>query len=450
MRRALVLCASLALVACTTSTGQYLEDTAARPDPLAKVANADLSARQGKGGGFLSGFGFGRGDKRQGQIYSGSDQRLTPAERASLERLGNEEFEISLEQTDINVAARSILGEILAVSYAIDPRVEGKVSIVTARPMPASEILLMFESALRSNGVAMVREGDRLRLMPASEALGVAELDQGPTISPGYGVTVLPLRHVSADTILPLLENFVARAGMVREDPGNNALIFQGTAAERRAAIQAAKTFDQDWLASESVGIFPVRNGNATAMMNELNRVLDLGEGGRGRKTMRLQPIERSNSILVVAKSRNMLQRAATWIERLDANDAGNSNLRVYNVQHVDAKRLAAMVNDIFSGASTGASDDPSAQFPPDSAPISEGGISSGASTGGGSTSVADRMADQAPTDPGGGIGGGSVGQPVSPALPAAGAGGSGIRVAANPDNNTILIFAPPASRYCV
>lgn len=427
----------LVFSACTT--GQYLEETAARPDPLSGVTDADLKARQTAGGGFLSGFGFANRGAKQGKAYFGTDTKLTSGERQSLTRLGNETFEVNLADADVSVAARSILGEILGISYSIDPRVTGKVSITTAQPSTAGEILLMLESSLRSNGVAMVREGDRLKLMPASEALGVAELDQSTTIQPGYGVTVLALQHVSVDTILPLLENFVARAGMVRQDPGRNALIFQGTASERQAAIEAAKSFDQDWLASESVGIFPIQNSNATAMMSELNRVLDLGEGGRGRNTMRLQPIERSNSILVVAKSRTMLQRAATWIERLDANDANSSNLRVYRVQYVDAKQLAAMVNDIFSGTSSSASaEDPSAQFPPGSSSLTD-------STGqqGIDPSVAQRMGDSAPADANGnGVGTGIVSAPVSPSAPSGGS--SQVRVTANSDNSSILIYAPP------
>lgn len=433
----------LVISSCTT-TGQYLEETAARPDPLAGVTDADFKARQTAGGGFLSGFGFTQRGPKQGKAYIGTDTRLTSGERQSLDRLGNETFEVNLADADVSVAARSILGEILGISYSIDPRVTGKVSITTAQPTTAGEILLMLESALRSNGVAMVRESDRLKLMPASEALGVAELDQGPTIQPGYGVTVLALQHVSVDTILPLLENFVARAGMVRQDPGRNALIFQGTAAERQAAIEAAKSFDQDWLASESVGIFPVQNANAVSMMAELNRVLDLGEGGRGRNTIRLQPIERSNSILVVAKSRTMLQRAATWIERLDANEAGSSNLRVYRVQYLDAKQLAAMVNDIFSGStsSSASTEDPSAQFPPGSSSLTD---SSGQQ--GQNPSVTQRMADNAPIDGNGqgvGAGTGIVSAPVSPAAPAGGTGNSQVRVTANTDNSSILIYAPP------
>jgi len=425
------------MASCTST---YLEETAQRPDPLDKVRNADLSARDSKGGGFLSRMGFGGGEKRRGgAVYYGAETALTTTERRSLERLRGEEFEVNLENADISVAARSVLGEVLGISYTLDERATGRVSIITSRPTPAEEILRMFEGSLRANGVVMVREGDRLRLMPATEALGVAELDQSVTISPGYGVTVLPLRHVSAGTVLPLLENFVARSGMVREDPGRNALIFQGTAQERGAAIEAAKSFDQDWLKDQSVGIFPVQNSSASAMMPELNRVLDLGQGGRGSNTIRIQPIDRSNSLLVVAKSRTMLQRAATWIERLDRADASASNLRVYQVQHVDARRLASMVNDIFAGE-TAMAEDPGAQFPPDAEPtLQQASAVSGTDSMPGN--LAQRMADEFPRTDQAPITGGS---PIIGGSGTAQRSAEGVRITANPDNNTLLIFARP------
>jgi general secretion pathway protein D len=416
-------------VAACTSTGDYLGDVAARPDPLDKVANADLSARRPSGGGFLSKLGFGRTqNNRQGEVYYGYEQQLTAGERKSLERLSGEEFEVNLEEAEIKVAARTVLGEVLGISYSIDPRVAGQVSITTSKPTPAPEILTVFESALRSSGVAMVRESDRLRLMPVNEVFGTAQLDQGTTIQPGYAVTVFPLKNVSASTILPLLENFVARPGMVREDPSRNALIFQGTAAERTAAIEAARSFDQDWLADQSVGIFPVHNSSAATMMPELTRVLDIGEGGRGRNTIRVQPIERSNAILVVAKTRNQLQRAASWIERLDRIDASASNLRVYKVQHLEPRRLASMINEMFNGASaSSASEDPAAQFPPGSQADDQNQGTNGSQSA--DATPDQRMADEMP------IAAGAENTNLSQ---------GGVRVTANPENNTILIYARP------
>ncbi|TPJ56111.1 type II secretion system protein GspD [Mesorhizobium sp. B2-6-4] len=433
VRRGAAACV-LAVVAACTSTGDYLGDVAARPDALDKVANADLSARKPSGGGFLSRLGFGRTqNNRQGEVYYGYQQQLTAGERKSLERLSGEKFEVNLEGAEIKVAARTVLGEVLGISYSLDPRIAGKVSITTSKPTPAAEILTMFESALHSSGVAMMRESDRLRLIPANEAFGAAQLDPGTTIQPGYAVTVFPLKNVSASTILPLLENFVARPGMVREDPSRNALIFQGTAAERTAAIEAARSFDQDWLADQSVGIFPVNNSSAATMMPELTRVLDIGEGGRGRNTIRVEPIERSNAILVVAKTRNQLQRAASWIERLDRIDASASNLRVYKVQHLEPRRLASMVNEIFNGApASSASEDPASQFPPGS---QADGQNQGANGSQAATATPDqRMADSLPAPAG------ETDQPI----PGGGGSQSGVRIAANPENNTILIYGRP------
>lgn len=415
----------LAVVTACTSTTDYLDVS----DPVSKVSSADLSARKPSGGGFLSGLGFGRKqNNQQGEVYYGYQQRLTSGERKSLERLSGELFEVNLEEAEIKVAARNVLGEVLGISYTLDPKVSGRVSITTSRPTPAAEILTMFESALRNSGAAMMREGNRLRLVPVSEVFGTAELDQGTTIQPGYAVTVYPLKNVSTNTILPLLENFVARPGMVREDPSGNALIFQGTAAERTAAIEAARSFDQDWLANQSVGIFPIHNSNAAAMMPELNRVLDLGEGGRGHNTISLQLVERSNAILVVAKTREQLKRAATWIQRLDQAGASASNLRVYKAQHLPARRLATMVNEIFNGASaSSASEEPASQFPPGSLADDQGQSTD-------SSQSAEAIMEQRM--------GGEI--PASVGAERTNSSNSGVRVTANPENNTVLIFARP------
>lgn len=423
--------AALLLSACVS--GKNIEE-AMRPDPLERATNADLSARNPSGGGFLSSFGFGRGNSSQAQLYGGTDRTSVVAQASELSRVvtSGETFEVNLDGAEVAVATRTILGEILRISYVIDPRVTGQVSIVTARPVPAAEILSMFEASLRSNDIALVREGNRFRLMVAAEAMGVAQLDQSVTIQPGYGATVLPLRHVSADTILPLLENFVTRQGMVRADAGGNSLIFQGTAEERRAAIAAARSFDQDWLADQSVGLFPIENSTPAAMIPELERVLGLNEGGRGRNTVSLQPIERTNTIMVVARTNELLHRAASWIKRLDTTNVAGSNLRVYRVQHADARRLASMVNALFTGGAS-AQDDPSRQFPPGSRPTLQQGTDepmamASAMTGeqnNGEAFAAEQPQFSAP------VGGGQ-------ALL------ENVRITANPENNSILIYARP------
>ncbi|MCU0830237.1 MAG: type II secretion system secretin GspD [Rhizobiaceae bacterium] len=441
--------ACLFLSACQTSS--FFDETKrsilSKDDPLSGVTSADLSARQPSGGGFLS--SPGGGDNRQAVVYAGQEFRAnySRAEQTSLKRLNGQTFELNLDNADVPTAARAVLGNVLNLGYTIDGRVQGAVTLNTGGPIPADELLIMFESALRSNNIAMLREGTRLRLIPAEEAMGAAQIDRGVEVTPGYGVTLYPLKFVSAATIIPLIDSFVARPGMVREEPGANSLIIQGTAEERRSALVAIQSFDQDWLASESVGIFPVSSTSAASLIPELNRVLDLNAGGRGAGTIKVQAVERSNAILVVAKTRNQLQRAAQWIGRLDRLDPQASNLRVYRVQHVDPERLAAMVNSIFNGGSPAqVTEDPNAQLPPEA---------QGASTQQGNEASSDLnnamnerfgqsdMQGGAPSP-------GLLPDPNAAQPSASGPGAGGVRITANKENNSILIYARPDQQKAI
>ena len=49
-------------------------------------------------------------------------------------------------------AAKTILGDILAVRYTVDPGVEGKITIQTPRPVTKSAAVDLFQAALRANG----------------------------------------------------------------------------------------------------------------------------------------------------------------------------------------------------------------------------------------------------------------------------------------------------------
>ncbi len=72
----------------------------------------------------------------------------------------------------------------------------------------------MLESALRMSNVALVRDTSAAiascRPPKRSAAARVDPLATRP--EPGYGITVVPLRYVSAQTIIKLLDSFADQA----------------------------------------------------------------------------------------------------------------------------------------------------------------------------------------------------------------------------------------------
>src|SRR5205807_3259362 len=67
-------------------------------------------------------------------------------------------------------AAKTILGDILAVRYTVDPGVEGKITIQTPRPVTKSTAVDLFQSALRANGAAIVDANGLFRIVPLDQA----------------------------------------------------------------------------------------------------------------------------------------------------------------------------------------------------------------------------------------------------------------------------------------
>jgi general secretion pathway protein D len=330
-------------------------------------------------------------------------------------------YELNFENTPVTTVAKVILGDILQAGYIIDPRVQGTVSLASGRPVQKTDILYVLESALRTSNVALVREGRNYRLVPAAEAIGSGAVDPTGRVEAGYGITVMPLQYVSAQTLIKLMDSFAAKPGAVRADPARNMVVIQGTSAERRAAIETVVSFDADWMRGQSVGIFPVRNSTPEPIITELERIMDAGEGGLSQSLVKLQPIARQNAILVVARKPELLRTTGVWIARLDTSDAASTAVKVYRLKYGDARQVAALLNDIFTGRGSGGGfDSPTNQLAP-------GGGLATASSGGGFSGAGGF------SGPGGagGIASGSQGFTGSPALSAAGVSPRGQAAAA-------------------
>src|SRR3984957_8930247 len=266
-------------------------------------------------------------------------------------------FALNFENTPVATVAKVVLGDILNVGYAIDPRAQGTISLSSGRPIAKSDMLFVLENALRVNNLLLVRDVVGYRILPATDG-AIGSIDRpGPegSTEPGYGLTVIPVQYVSAETLVKLMEGFESKPGAIRADPSGKILLVLGTGTERQAAVDTVRTFDVDWLRGQSVGIYPVYNGAPATVVTELEKIMDSGESGLSHNMVKFQAIERQNSILVVASKPQLLRMASTWISRLDKSSVASTGVKVYRVKYGDAKQMAALLSNMFTGnGSTG------------------------------------------------------------------------------------------------
>ena len=339
------------LISCNSATVGSSND-GSQLDIMDKVRSLDLLPRQPE---LVNAGAATAGQNRASSrplMYEGTDVTAVSDERPQPASSGNG-FDLNFESTPVTTVAKVVLGDILGVGYTIDPRVQGTVSLVSVRPVAKSDIVFVLENALRLSGVVLIRDTAGYRLTPLGDAVGAGHVDGADASpEPGFGVSVVPLQHVSAQTLLKLMDSFATKAGTVRADVTRNLLLIQGTGAERRTAVDTALSFDVDWMRGQSVGVFPVSSGPPAPIITELEKIVDSGENGLSQNVIKFQPIARLNAIMVVSKRPEMLRTAATWIKRLDQADTERTSVHVYQVKYGDARQIARVLTDMFIGGS--------------------------------------------------------------------------------------------------
>jgi general secretion pathway protein D len=360
----LLLCSAFLLSACIVTADQSVEadpnDPRAR-DITDKIRSLDLQPRQVADAGAS---GMGQPKSSKPAIYLSDGAPPQGAALAERDDTGGSGYDLNFENAPVATVAKVILGDVLNVGYTIDPRVQGTVTLASVRPVPKADALYVLENALRMSGVALVRDRTGYRLLPAPEA-GPGGIDRG-TAQAGQGVTVVPLRYVSAQNIFKLLDAFGVKASTMRADGARNTLLVSGSGTDRSSAVDTILSFDADWMRGQSVGIFPVRNSAPEPVITEIEKIMDSGEGGMSQSVIKFQAIGRLNSILVVSQKPEYLKRAQTWIARLDRSDTDGVNLKSYPLRYGNSKVIVSMLNEmLFSQSSTTTLDNASSQIAP-------------------------------------------------------------------------------------
>ena len=447
----LVVAASALLSSCNVATIGSPVTAPPDVDVLDKVRSVDITARGDQPVSSIQ--GSAQTDRAAARTYEGTEV-LDVAEIRRPQAPNGRGYDLNFENTPVATVAKVVLGDILGMGYTIDPRVQGTVSLVSARPVPKSDIVFVLESALRLSGIVLLRDASGYRLTPLGDAIGAGRVDaEASNPEPGYGVSVVPLQYVGAQTILKLMDSFATRAGSVRADPTRNLLLIQGTGAERRSAVDTVLSFDVDWMRGQSVGIYPINNSAPEPMIAELEKIMDTGDSGLSQNLVKFQVVSRLNAIMVVSRKPALLQTAATWIRRLDRADSERTSVHVYRIRYGDAKQLAKVLSDMFIGSSSSSIDSAENQIAPGSGgaaasvadrlsfnsnPMGSTSSSTTSSSRMGTTNVlrseSTVAAEGSPSIGSGALskGGGGGGQPITP----------NVRITPDAINNALLIYA--------
>jgi general secretion pathway protein D len=325
-------------------------------------------------------------------------------------------------------------------TFIIDNRVQGKVSVVTDRPLSKSEYFEIFLSTLRANGlVAVPGPGGAYRVQPSEGASGQPGTVGGGANRNQFVTEVFRLRAVDAASALETLRPLISKEGSVTANRAGNSIVVADYADNIARIRQIIARIDRD---SSSTQIVALKNAGAREISTSLQAlVANGGEAGAGALApATIVPIDSSNSVVLRGEA-NTVARLSAMARDLDKQAASGTEIRVYWLEHADAEKLLPVLQQLLgqsSTAITSSSSEPSFTSSLSSGASSPGGLSS--AVGGRSAAPSLAAATPAPAATTASSGSAAAGIATrGPAIVTRYEGANAIIVAANSDVQRML-----------
>lgn len=254
---------------------------------------------------------------------------------------------LNLKDADVETLI-STVADITGRNFVIDPRVKGKVTVISSHPMNRDEIYEVFLSILEVHGFAAIPSGDVIKVVPDIKAKtgGIPTLDGKNQTQRDQMVTqVIQVDNVNAAQLVPILRPLIPQEGHLAAYPATNVLIISDRAAN---VGRLARIIDRiDKVSENEIEVIPLQHASASEVVRIINN-LHKGPGQQNppQQEMDLAADERTNSILLSGERSTRL-RLRTLISHLDTPLETGGNTRVVYLKYVKAKELAAILSGI-------------------------------------------------------------------------------------------------------
>lgn len=274
----------------------------------------------------------------------------------------DQNWQVNMKDADISAFIGQI-ADITGKSFVIDPRVKGKVTVVSTETMNTEAVYELFLSVLKVHGYAAVPAGDVIMVVQQNSVKQQGgDLEAKTKKQSQEMVTkVITIKNTPALDLVPILRPLVAKYGHLAGVRSANALIISDHASNISRIEQIIDRLDKS--GSEELEVIQLKEawvGNVVTMLQSLDPdKVAQGKGAKsgGTGSIRVVADERSNR-LIIKGEKTSRERIRKLIMQLDKPSYFSGSAKVIRLKYADSKKLAELIKNLMSDtSSTGGKD---------------------------------------------------------------------------------------------
>ncbi len=313
---------------------------------------------------------------------------------------------LNFTDAEIESVARTI-GLLYGMNVIVDPRVKGKLTLVTEKPVNRSTAMAQFLTSLRLQGFTMVESAGLFKVVPEGDAKlqssAVETSDSAPKGANGGQVVtqIFRLNFESANNLVAVLRPLISPNNTINANPGNNSLVITDYADNLRRIARIIAAMDVS--NATEVEVIELKNAIAVDLAPLVMKLMDAtgspaaAPGGAADNGFKATVIaeSRSNTLIVRAANPARVALVKSLVQKLDQPASKSNgelgNLHVVYLKNADATKLAATLRAAISGNVSSSPASTTSSLAPGA---TQGGTSGASSTPAGPTTGGQVQAD--------------------------------------------------------
>lgn len=279
-----------------------------------------------------------------------------------------QEVNFDFQDADLRTVIQAV-AEFTGRNFLVDPRVQGRVTVVAPTPLTADQAYRVFQSVLEVNGFVTVDADGATKIVPAEEGKvrNTSVYQDGPRPNNDDMETrVLRLNHVNPERMVPILRPLVPAYGHMAADAESSSLIITDRAANIDRLASIISRLDRPAEGGE-VEVIPLIHAHAGDIAGMLGQLYQAAGGGEQAVSSGITVMEdpRTNSLILKADVATR-EEIKTLIRDLDLPTESTGDTHVIFLNNADAENLVEVLQGAVPGGGSEAA-------PDQAAPLSSG-----------------------------------------------------------------------------
>lgn len=256
-------------------------------------------------------------------------------------------WQVNLQQADISIFIRQV-AEMTDRSFIVDPRVKGKVTVISNADLDEDAVFRLFLSVLTVHGYAVLESPEGFKILPQNIAKqGGLNFDPSGGAPGELMVTrVLAIKNAVASELVPILRPLIPQYGHLAAVPTMNALIISDHADNIRSLENLVERLDST--IEGEMTVIPLKHawaGDVITLLQQLTTTTS-GKGARSSDVTTIVADERTNRLILKGKP-GELNQIKDLIIKLDIPAEKTSRLQYIPLQYADATKVAELLKGV-------------------------------------------------------------------------------------------------------